>query len=74
LAEFSAEELASAWAGAPEVLSRLSEALPEKKRSMLESYRSTIDVNRKAATFNKLVDLGLGQGTTTTSTPQLKVA
>jgi hypothetical protein len=74
LAEFSAEELATAWGGAPEVLSRLSEALPEKKRAMLESYRSTIEVNRKAGTFNKLVDLGLGQGMGATSTPQLKVA
>lgn len=59
LKEFSAEELASAWAGSPEVLARLLEAIPEKKRPMLNGYIQTVAANKKAYVYTKLVDAGL---------------
>jgi hypothetical protein len=59
LAEFSSEEIASAWSGSPEVLARLSEALPEKKRLMLEGYLQSIEVNKKAYVYSRLVEAGL---------------
>jgi hypothetical protein len=59
LSEHSAEALAAAWWGSPEVLARLQEALPEKKRQMLEGYLKFVEVNKKTSVFGRLVDAGL---------------
>jgi|GEM_PF-2231665 len=59
LVEHSAEALAAAWVGAPEVLARLREALPERKREMLDGYLKVIEVNRKTSVYSKLVEMGL---------------
>ncbi len=59
LSEHSAEALAAAWWGSPEVLARLQEALPEKKRQMLDGYLKFVEVNKKTSVFGRLVDAGL---------------
>lgn len=65
LTEYSAEELAGAWSGTPEVLARLAEALPEKKKQMLDSYLATVQPDRRSDTFKALVAEGLKGGTST---------
>ncbi|MEO6459392.1 MAG: hypothetical protein ABIO95_02985 [Bdellovibrionota bacterium] len=59
LSEHSAEALAAAWWGSEEVLARLNEALPEKKRQMLEGYLKVVEINKKTSAFGRLVDAGL---------------
>lgn len=56
LSKFSSLELASAWCGPDEVLANLAEALPEKKRKILDSY-----VERQAPTRGSIVFLKLVQ-------------
>ncbi len=58
LAQYSAEQLAEAWIGSPEVLARLMEALPEKKRLMLEGYLKTATLSKKSAVYLRLVESG----------------
>jgi hypothetical protein len=58
LAQYSAEQLAEAWIGSPEVLARLMEALPEKKRLMLEGYLKTTTVSKKSSVYLRLVESG----------------
>ena len=69
LADWSAEELASAWVAAPAVLAKLSEALPEKKKQMLTSYLATTRAGRDSDVFKGLVEEGLR-----TAVATLKVA
>lgn len=56
--QYSAEQLAEAWHGSPEVLARLAEALPDKKRQMLEGYLRSIPPNKKSPVFLRLVESG----------------
>jgi hypothetical protein len=72
LLEHDAEALAAAWIGAPEVLARLKEALPEKKRAMLDGYVKVVEVNRKLSVYAKLVEAGLDARTTYTEEKNLK--
>jgi hypothetical protein len=59
LEQYTAEALASAWSGAEETLARLSEALPEKKRKILEGYLEFIEINKKGNVYHELVKSGL---------------
>jgi hypothetical protein len=59
LNDWSAEDLASAWIGTPEVLARLAEALPEKKRAVLDSYLGTVAPSRENEVYRALVEEGL---------------
>jgi hypothetical protein len=63
LGEWSAEELATAWSAAPAVLEKLMEALPEKKKQLLNSYLTTTKPTRDSETFVSLVKSGAGNGT-----------
>ena len=56
--QYTAEQLAEAWLGSPEVLARLAEALPEKKRQMLEGYTRSVPPNRKSPVYLRLVESG----------------
>jgi hypothetical protein len=58
LSQYSAEQLAEAWIGSPEILARLIEALPEKKRLMLEGYLKTTSASKKSPTYLRLVESG----------------
>lgn len=61
LTDWSAEDLAEAWVGTPDVLAKLAEALPEKKRLMLESYVAggRSKANRQSDCYRALVQAGL---------------
>lgn len=51
LSRFQSDELASAWIGPREVLSKLEEALSEKKLKILNSYLEKSTPSRQSATF-----------------------
>jgi hypothetical protein len=55
LKDFSARDLASAWIAPPIVLDALRSALPEKKRTLLDSYRESVVARRDSQTFVALV-------------------
>lgn len=59
LADWSAEDLASAWSSTPEILARLDEALPEKKKQMLQSFLASVTPSRASDVFSALVEEGL---------------
>lgn len=46
LAQYSAEDLAMAWIGSPEVMSEVSTSVPEKKRVIIEEFCKTIKPSR----------------------------
>jgi hypothetical protein len=54
---FSARDLATAWIGPPEVLEKLMNCLPEKKREMIVSYLQRTRPSRTSQTFQKIHSL-----------------
>lgn len=59
LAQFDARALATAWVGAPEILSILEAQLPEKKLKLLQTYREKISGSKSSPCFQALVSAGL---------------
>lgn len=60
LQSYSAAELAQAWIGSKSILAKLEEALPEKKKKLLESYRQSVRPSRQSSVFSALMNLGIG--------------
>jgi hypothetical protein len=61
LEAYSASDLAHAWVGPSGALSLLEQALPEKKRKLLESYRQTVSPSRSSPVFMELFKEGLSK-------------
>jgi hypothetical protein len=59
LGPFDARSLATAWIGPKEALSRLEEALPEKKLKLLQTYLPKIQPDRHSEAYLALVEEGL---------------
>ena len=54
LRSYSATDLATCWTGPNEVLSKILALLPEKKRVLVESYRTKTKPDRQSAVFKSL--------------------
>jgi predicted transcriptional regulator len=59
LEKLDAKFLASAWVGAPEILEKLENCLPEKKQLLLKSYLKTSTPSKTSPAFQALFELGL---------------
>lgn len=51
LERLDAQSLASAWVGPEEMLARLENLLPEKKKALLQGYRSRVTAQRESPAF-----------------------
>ena len=51
LTRIPAKDLAAAWVGPPEILKRIGQCLPEKKRELLASYLGRVPARRDSPTF-----------------------
>ncbi len=59
LSPISARDLATAWIGPEEILNEIAQAIPEKKRKLLDEYRQNIKANRMSPVFQYLLQKGL---------------
>lgn len=74
LNDYTAEELAAVWWGAPEVLARLAEIMPESRRLMMESYLAQRKPDPQGALYIELCRRGLEDKVEVAAKPENQAA